>query len=381
MAKISQIRYCYNCGAVLQSSDPTKEGYVKKETLDNDSQNFIFCDKCFEIERHRPSSNEPFVDDEYLTMLKKAKNDDALIVYLVNLFSFEASFCSEINKIIQGMNILVVANKFDLLPSGTKEEATIDYVSQYFSNYGINLKKENILLASAFDDETAKLIISTIFENKNGKDVYIIGSSQAGKTTLVSSFLRVYKNLSTGNIVIQEFPGTKLRVMQIPLNSKTKMYDTPGISMSNSVLNGLDKKTFESIYLTEPVEAKDISFSEGQAIYFGGLAFVQLISGEKTTLSCYMHPDIQYKKENSKKAESKFIELIAKDSISPSLKRIKSIKDMDVFEVDINESDMRDIGIQGLGWFSFLANNQIFRIYVPRGVSIYTSKPKVISNK
>lgn len=377
MAHISQVRRCYNCGAVLQSDDPSKEGYVKKETLENASQNFLFCDKCFEQERYHSQSNEPSINPEFLTMLNEAKKKNALIVYVINLFSFEASFSSALNELIQGMNILVVGNKFDLLPEGCDEELTKEYVAHRFRAVGLTISKDNVILANAFDDETARTIIQQIYELKNGKDVYLIGPSNAGKTTLISSFLRVYNNLSTGNIVTQEYPGTSLRVMQIPLSSKSSMYDTPGIDINNSILYNLDKTTLNNIYLTEAVEDREITFAAGQAVYFGGMAFIEMVKGKKTTLTCYFHNKIQLKKVDAKKVENKFVQLVTHKSLKPSLSRIKTIKDMDVFEIAITESNLRDIGIQGLGWFTFPAKNQVFRVYVPSGVSVFTSRPKV----
>ena len=122
MPTINQIRRCYNCGVILQCDDPNKEGYVKKETLESASQNFLFCDKCFEKERYRKRSNEPLLENDFVTLLNDAKKKQALIVYVVNLFSFEAAFNHQLNDILNGMNILVVANKFDLLPPGTKKD-------------------------------------------------------------------------------------------------------------------------------------------------------------------------------------------------------------------------------------------------------------------
>ena len=74
MSQISQIRKCYNCGAVLQSTDPSKEGYVNKDVLENGSQSFLFCNKCFEIERYRPKTNEPIINDDLVKIVEDAKN-------------------------------------------------------------------------------------------------------------------------------------------------------------------------------------------------------------------------------------------------------------------------------------------------------------------
>ena len=43
-------------------------------------------------------------------------------------------------------------------------------------------------------------------------------------------------------------------------------------------------------------------------------------------------------------------------------------------------NDRVDIAILGLGWISFKGNNQTFRVSVPKGVYIYTSRAKVKLN-
>lgn len=384
MAEINKIRRCYNCGAILQSDDPSKEGYVKKETLENANQNFLFCDKCFELERYKARSNEPALDPDYLLLLNNAKKKGALVVYVVNLFSFEASFNHQIIEIIQGMNILVVGNKFDLLPEGTNKDETREYVAHRFRAAGLTIKADNVILTNAFDDETAKEVMTQIYELKNGHDVFVVGSSLSGKSTLISSFLRVINNLSKGNIVTAPYPHTKLNVMQIPLNKKTALYEVPGFSLDNSILYNLDRETNREIYLTKPVKARDVTIKPKQCLYIGGLAFLELVKGKATTFSCYFHDHVQLKRVlllKGQEGDAKFIKLVNKKALHPSLPTLKSVKDLDVYEITITESNQRDIGILGLGWVSFKANNQVIRVYLPKGVSIYHSRTKILKNK
>ena len=381
MPTINQIRRCYNCGVILQCDDPNKEGYVKKETLESASQNFLFCDKCFEKERYRKRSNEPLLENDFVTLLNDAKKKQALIVYVVNLFSFEAAFNHQLNDILSGMNILVVANKFDLLPSGTKKDEIEEYVAHRFRAAGLQMSADKVIVASAFDDDTAREIMMRIYEMKNGKDVFIVGSHLSGKSTLLSSILRVFSNFSGATIVTEPYPNTNLDVMKIPFNKKSSMYNTPGLSIDNSILYNLDKPTFNTIFATQTLKERQIVVAKNQALLFGGLGFIELLSGDKTIFNCYFNDKVILKRLNPNRnpMDERFVKLIASKAVKPVYQGISSVKDLDVYEIDVNDSrtTYRDIGILGLGWINFKASNQIIRIYVPKGVSIYSSRPKI----
>ena len=379
MEQISKVRKCYFCGATLQSDDPNKEGYVNPEVLENPTQNFAFCQKCFEAERFRALSNEPFIDYEFIDVLKEAKRNGDLLVYIVNLFSFETSFSKEVIDLIQGMNILVVGTKFDLLPKNATIEDISEYVAHRFRVAGLQITHDDVYITSINDEESVRATLTKIFELKNAKNVYIIGSEASGKTALINSFLKIYNNLSNGNIVTCYYKNTHLKVMQIPLTNKSSMYETPGISITNSILFGLDAKTLRNLYLTEPVEPREMSISKGHSMFIGGLAIIELLDGDKLEMTCYFHKNVQLNRSHVSDVESKFIKLNKKGELVPSLSKIKSTKDMEVFEIAMtNETPTyRDLGFAGLGWVNYKATNQKIRVYVPKGVSIYTSRPKI----
>ena len=379
MEQISKVRKCYFCGATLQCDDPNKEGYVNPEVLENPTQNFAFCQKCFEAERFRALSNEPFIDYEFIDVLKEAKRNGDLLVYVVNLFSFETSFSKEVIDLIQGMNILVVGTKFDLLPQSTTIEDISEYVAHRFRVAGLKITHNDVYITSVKDEESVRATLTKIFELKNAKNVFIIGSEASGKTALINSFLKHYSNISNGNIVPCNYKNTHLKVMQIPMTNKSSMYETPGISITNSILFGLDAKTLRSIYLTEPVEPREMSISKGHSMFIGGLAIIELLEGDRLEMMCYFHKNVQLNRSHVSDVESKFIKLNKKGELVPSLSKIKSTKDMEVFEIQMTNDTptYRDLGFAGLGWVTLKASNQRIRVYVPKGVSIYTSRPKI----
>ena len=157
------------------------------------------------------------------------------------------------------------------------------------------------------------------------------------------------------------------------------MFETPGISITNSILFGLNAKTLKSVYIVKPLKLREMSLSKGHSIFIGGLAIIELIDGEKTDIACFFHENVQLRKNHVSDTETKFIKLNNKKELMPSLPKVKSTKDMEIFEIEMKngESLYRDIGFTGLGWVSAKVDNHKFRIYVPKGVSIYTSRPKV----
>lgn len=379
MDQISKIRKCFHCGTTLQSDNPSLEGYVKSEILENPTQNFIFCEKCFETQRFHSISNEPFIDEDFVKIIQEAKNNKCLLVYVVNLLSFETSFSKEVIDLVNGMKILVVGTKFDLMPEESSKEDLQEYVAHRFRVAGLKITCNDVMITSTNDEETSREILTRIFELKAGKNVYVVGSSDAGKTALISSFLKIYKNLSNGTISTHEYKDTNLKVTEIPMTNKSSMFETPGISITNSILFGLDAKTLRAVYISKPLEPREMSLSKGHSMFIGGLAIIELIEGEKMDVICYFHENVQLRKNHVNDTETKFIKLNNKKELMPSLPKVKSTKDMEVFEIDTknNESCYRDIGFTGLGWVSVKAKNHKLRIYVPKGVSIYTSRPKV----
>lgn len=379
---VNKVRRCYNCGAILQSKDQNSIGYVDKEVLENEGQNFLFCNKCFELERYKKEKDEPKLDKDFITLLKDAKKKEALIVYVVNLFSFEAAFNHEIDEIIDDMNLLVVGNKFDLLPKETNKENVRSYVEKIFKNAGFkHITKKDIVIADAFDDETINEIMLAIYEKKNKKDVYLIGPSLSGKSTLISALLRNFKNLSDGNIVTQPYPNTNLNVMQIPMNKYTAIYDTPGLSIDNSIMYKLSGKALKDIYVTKHLEKREYIMLTKQSLFIGGLAIFEIISSssKKNFVSCYFNNTVQIKKNLyfDKNLDEKFIKLISKKMLRPTIERLSSKKDLDTYEINFPGFINLDIGILGLGWINIKGNEIKMRICVPKGVSIFVSEPKI----
>jgi ribosome biogenesis GTPase A len=376
MSQLNVVRRCYNCGTILQSDDPKKPGFVDKALLESSNSTVLFCEKCWKDQRYNIAPREPSVDPQFLSMLKDAQASDATIVYVVDLFSFEASFIMSITQAIEGLNVLVIANKRDLLPRKMSDALLREYVAHRFRVARLSVVAEDVMLTSLTSSADIKAIADRIEKIRRRHDVYIIGAINAGKTLFLSSFLRSYSNASRFNITTANYPGTTLRVMQIPLDSSSMIYDTPGTSLENSIVSRLDLEAAHLVTPHSEISPRKMVLSEGDACFIGGLARIDLIKGKKQIIQGYFSEDVSFKKSGHHPDEG-FIRGIERGSLYPICKTATALNAFDAFDIVVDETGPRDIGIEGLGWVSFKGDNQTFRVYVPKGVSVYTTRAKI----
>ena len=108
----------------------------------------LFCNRCYQKQKYNFSDHEISCSSDYLSMLKDAAATDALIVFVVDLFSFETSFPMDLMRVIQGNRILVLANKRDLLPKNANDEVLKEYVAHRFRVAKLKVDKEDVVLTS-----------------------------------------------------------------------------------------------------------------------------------------------------------------------------------------------------------------------------------------
>lgn len=374
MDQLIKIHRCYHCGAILQDEHPHEVGFITKEILSKYPEGFLLCNSCYQKEKFKNTTPEVPFDVEYLQILDQAKAKDALVIYVIDLLSFEGSMVSSIIEKLKDQNLIVAANKRDLLPANISDEKLSEYVYQKLSSYG--LKVANTVLVSSTTGYNIKTLNELILQNGKNKDIYVIGASVSGKSALISALLKEYNN--TTNKVIATFPfkGTNLMGMRIPLNSKHYLFETPGTSVDNSILSKVERPVQNQLIPKKAIQPRKYTLGEGNSIVIGGLACVELKSKERTQIELYCSERVEVG-THKRKAYQSFENSLLREELSPSSSKFVDIRDFDIYDFEIANSETKDIGIAGLGWFTFKGNSQIFRIYVPKGVFVHVSKSKV----
>ena len=177
-------------------------------------------------------------------------------------------------------------------------------------------------------------------------------------------------------IVTHSFEGTSLRGFRIPLANGHYLFETPGTAIDNTMVGKLERRLQNVILPKKSIVAKKYVLTKGSFLMIGGLACLEMVEGPKTPIKLYAADTIDSKVKKGK-VDKVFLSNLKKGSLKPNSENLVDMKDFDAYDIEVSEQGARDIGIAGLGWAALKGNNQVFRIYVPRGVYVYTTRSKV----
>ena len=96
-------------------------------------------------------------------------------------------------------------------------------------------------LTSAQNKSAIKDLMEKIEQYRKGRDVYVVGVTNVGKSTLINAIIQEI----TGDkdiITTSRFPGTTLDKIEIPLDDGSYIYDTPGIIHRHQMAHYLTAK-------------------------------------------------------------------------------------------------------------------------------------------
>ena len=358
---------CIGCGVKIQTEHPAELGYAPKSALEKDT---IICQRCFRLKNYNEVQDVQLTDDDFLKILNEIGKKDALIVKIVDIFDFNGSWLPGLHRFVGQNKILLIGNKVDLLPKSVKPNKLINWMKQGAKELG--LKAEDVLLVSASKGQFIREAVAAIEHYRNGKDVYVVGCTNVGKSTFIN---RVIKEFSGEDEVIttSHFPGTTLDIIEIPLSDNKALIDTPGIINHHQMAHFVDKRDLKYITPKKEIKPKIYQLNEGQTLFFGGLARFDYLTGGRRSFTCYLSNELSIHRTKVEKADELYQNHAGELLTPPRKDQLNEFPELVRHEFMIKEGKT-DVVFSGLGWVTVNEPGAKVSAYVPKGVHVMLRK-------
>lgn len=288
---------CIGCGAILQDQNEKKEGYLPTKPLQialKDPDQEIYCQRCFRLRHYNEIMPVAANNNDFLKILNTLTNKKALIVNVVDLFDFNDSLLASLKRFAGQDDFILVANKFDLFPKNLRQSKIKDWLRQEANKIG--LRPQKIFLVSAQKKTNLDELIAYLNKASRKEDVYFVGTSNVGKSTLLNAIIDEAGNLSD-LVTTSHFPGTTLDQIKLPLDNGHFLIDTPGILNNDQLINHLSAADLKAVLPKKPLKPATYQLQAGNTLFISGLARIDLLKSDKpktsftvyTARSMYVH--------------------------------------------------------------------------------------------
>ncbi|MCI1287648.1 MAG: ribosome biogenesis GTPase YqeH [[Lactobacillus] timonensis] len=356
---------CIGCGAVIQTSDPNEVGYTPKSALERGLANDeLYCQRCFRLRHYNEIAPVSLNDDDFLRLLNQLGKVNALVVYVVDIFDVTGSLIPGLHRFVGDNPVLLVGNKEDLLPRSLRRSKLRDWLRQQVNQAGI--RPVGTVLVSAKKNRQIDSLLDKIEHYRQGRDVYVVGVTNVGKSTLINSIIKQRTGVSD-LITTSRFPGTTLDKIEIPLDDGHQLVDTPGIIHEEQMAHILPANDLKIISPQREIKPRTYQLTEGQTLFFGAVARFDYVSGPKAGFNAYFDNNLMIHRTKLANADH-FYEQHAGELLTPPTKEeLKEIPPL--VEHSFAVSQRSDLVIEGLGWVTVPAGCSVVG-WAPKGVGV-----------
>ncbi|WP_342269414.1 GTPase RsgA [Spiroplasma endosymbiont of Aspidapion aeneum] len=333
------MKYCKGCGILLQNINTNEKGYIV------DLINQDYCLRCFKLKNYNQLVDIEFDLNSVYKKIESVIADKATknrYFYVIDVIDVKGSRLPSIENLLKNEDVIFCINKIDIFPNVIDNDKIYDYVINQLEDTPIINK--NIILLSSKQLNTIDNLIKII--NSKECDNYFIGVSNTGKSSLLNSCLK--QQNKSQDIITSYHTNTTLDIININLGLNNKVYDTPGLQISKSILNAIDKKNWKHFAYNDELKQFTYQLKINNSIICEKIMWLELLESNREVISFHFWTNKHniLHRTNSKNVQ-KYLdnndEKLIKTISSKFIKKVFYFKDNN----DIN------IVVSGIGWISF----------------------------
>lgn len=333
------IKYCKGCGVRLQDNNVLLEGYTNNLSKD-------LCKRCFRLKNYGEYEIVTKSNDEYIEIIKDIGKTKSLVLYVIDLISLPKNI-TKIKEYLKNNKVILVLNKKDMLPLSVTDKKILDYITENFEDVFIDK-----IIISANKNYNLDKLMKLIKKHRVYKNVYVVGNTNAGKSTLINKLIENY-SIDKSLITISSMPSTTLDEIKIPFKD-FYLIDTPGLVDRHNIINYIDNNNIKKLSSKKEIKPKTYQIKKGQALIFENFLRIDYIEGEKNSFTVFASNNVNVKRINGK--------------------RHNTLQELSRKEIDLKYHE--DIVINGFGFIKTVLEGKTY-IYVDKDVEVFTRKSMI----
>lgn len=347
------MRKCKGCGIQIQNENPNQLGYSPK-------LNSEYCQRCFRLMHYDDLQYSMKQGIDPQLVLESIEKKPGIILWVVDLFDFEASMIEGLNRHLINRNIIMVVTKRDLLPDTISNEKIGRFIFERLKAYQISI---NGLIVTGKGIDNKQDIFAAL-EKYETKDIIVMGKANVGKSTLLNQLSNENK------LTTSRYPGTTLDLIDVMIDGY-HFIDTPGIEVKKSMLMAVDEKYIKAITPLTKIKPMVFQLHDDQAFILGGLLIIKLYGCEHANVVFYMANQLKIHRTKLENVDEQWKKHLGKLYVPTTINK-------EYTKVNTNKRfDKMDIVIDGLGWICISNKVKNIVIEYPSDVNIKFRKAAI----
>ncbi|KYQ93258.1 hypothetical protein DLAC_05913 [Tieghemostelium lacteum] len=390
---------------------------IKKKLIENH-----VCQRCHLLKNYGKITPVKIPIESFRDKLSELKNFNCVIVKVIDLMDFNGSFVHDFRSMIGNNPVILVGNKLDILPDDIHHDRIENWLRKEAKDRGLQVS--HVKLLSSINRDGIKQFIVELENLRRGRDVFIVGCSNVGKSTFVNTLINEYnnkiefkENTQNSNEEVQEekfytlkeikemerekeknqimtrattsvFPGTTLNLVSIPIWENSKLFDTPGVDNPYQIVKLLNMEELKMVIPSKRIKPSLVHMISNKTIFLGGLVRIDY-EGSLAAFHVYTSSLLPIHISNTAKSDELYQRQVGKlfsppilhsasDNIQedPRFNKFDLTENVREFNITPENIDFIhtyvDVVISGLGWISIksLSKNK----YSPTKIKVYTPK-------
>jgi ribosome biogenesis GTPase YqeH len=319
-----------------------------------------YCQRCYRIRHYNELDLVIQDSDSYLKILGQIASTNSLVVQIIDLFDVAGSWIPGIHRHIGNNQLLIFGNKVDLFPQSVKVGKLKEWVQGYAKELGV--RALDVVIGSAAKQDRLTEVRQAIERYRKGRDVYIVGVTNVGKSTFLNYLLE--KPI----ITTSPYPGTTLDVIHIPLDDERHIVDTPGIVKENRLSEWISPQDLGKVMPKSRLNPKTYQLNSGQTIFLAGLARFDYLEGERQAFTCYCSNQLYLHRTKREQADAFYDKHVGGMLQPPN--ELGKIPPLTKHQMVLKGNVRQDVVISGLGWIACGKERGIIDVFAPKGIEV-----------